>query len=83
MSAFMTVFGLRVPTVFDIDGAITREFGIHHSPFGLFYSANGTLMRKGSVVDIDSMNDLVIGGINLNIHSRQVSSRQASTRRTY
>jgi hypothetical protein len=54
-SSFVAVFSLDAPTVFDVDGRVTGEFGIHHIPYGLVYDETGTLTRKGSPADHDSL----------------------------
>lgn len=57
--AFLTLFPLQVPTVFDADAAITDAFHTHHSPYGLLYDANCRLVRKGSIGDASDLSALL------------------------
>ncbi|GAC1388299.1 MAG: hypothetical protein NVSMB33_17890 [Ktedonobacteraceae bacterium] len=53
--AFLSVFPLHMPVVCDKERTITKGFGIHHTPFGLLYDVDGTLIRKGIVGDADDL----------------------------
>ncbi len=45
--AYLNVFPLHMPVVWDRDNAAALSFGVHRTPFGLLYDENGTLARKG------------------------------------
>ncbi len=47
--AFKKVYGFKADLYTDEDTSMTRSFGIHHSPFALFYDENGLLVRKGVI----------------------------------
>ncbi len=47
--AFLSIFPLHVPLICDGDRTITMGFEIHNHPFGLLYSSDGVLLRKGLV----------------------------------
>lgn len=48
-TSFLSIFPLHVPVICDGDRTITMGFEIHNNPFGLLYSADGVLLRKGLV----------------------------------
>jgi hypothetical protein len=49
--AFLTVYGLQVPTISDGETIWTRAFSVHRSPFALYYDEKGVLVRKGTVAE--------------------------------
>lgn len=53
--AFLSVFPLHMPVVCDKERTITKDAGIHHTPFGLLYDEHGTLIRKGLVGEKDDL----------------------------
>jgi hypothetical protein len=57
--SFLSIFPLHIPVLCDADRTITMGFEIHNNPFGLFYSADGVLMRKGLVFTEDDLRALI------------------------
>lgn len=57
--SFLSIFPLHAPVLCDADRTITMGFEIHNNPFGLFYSADGVLMRKGLVFTEDDLRALI------------------------
>ncbi len=53
--AFQQVFPLNIPTICDDDHSISMEFEIHRFPLGLFYDAEGKLLRKGIVQEREDL----------------------------
>ncbi len=45
--AYLNVFPLHMPVVWDRDNTTLLSFSVHRTPFGLLYDENGTLTRKG------------------------------------
>jgi hypothetical protein len=56
--AFLSVFPLRMPVVCDGDRTITMGLDVHNNPFGLLYSADGTLIRKGILAEPEGLRAL-------------------------
>ena len=57
--SFLSIFPLHTPVICDSDRTITMGFEIHNNPFGLSYSADGVLMRKGLVFTEDDLRALL------------------------
>lgn len=53
--AFVNLFPLHAPVVFDVDEAVTTKFGVHYAPFALLYGDEGFLVRKGSIGDSNDL----------------------------
>lgn len=52
--AFLNLFPIHVPVVCDQDYTITKGFGVHRSPSGLLYDAQGKLVRKGKILTYEA-----------------------------
>jgi hypothetical protein len=53
--AFLSVFPLHLPTLCDSDRELTMGLGVHRTPFGLLYDADGALLRKGLIEGGDDL----------------------------
>jgi hypothetical protein len=53
--AFVSLFPIHAPVVWDQNQSITMSFHVHRSPSGLFYDAQGKLVRKGAVLTYEAL----------------------------
>jgi methylamine dehydrogenase accessory protein MauD len=53
--AFLSVFPLQPPVIFDEGNSITKQFNVHNAPFGLLYGPDGKLTRRGAVVNANEL----------------------------
>lgn len=56
--AFLSVFPLHMPVICDGDRTITMGLEVHGNPFGLLYSADGILVRKGIIAGPEGLRAL-------------------------
>ena len=57
--AFLGIFPLHLPVIGDHDQEITKRFDVHRTPLGLFYDADGILVRKAILMGPEYLSALV------------------------